>query len=42
MQVAAGRSFFERVAAQAQETAPALRWVLIDGDGRLAPTVPGR
>lgn len=33
MQVAAGRAFGERVAAQAREIAPTLRWVLIDADG---------
>ena len=41
MQVAAGRSFFERVAAQAQEIAPALRWVLIDGDGSCSESPEG-
>jgi phosphoglycerate dehydrogenase-like enzyme len=33
MRVAAGRTFFERVSAQAQKVAPALQWVLIDADG---------
>jgi phosphoglycerate dehydrogenase-like enzyme len=33
MQVAAGRSFYERVTAQAQAIDPALRWVLINADG---------
>ncbi|MBI3301823.1 MAG: D-2-hydroxyacid dehydrogenase [Deltaproteobacteria bacterium] len=36
MQVAAGRAFCERVAAQAREIAPTLRWVLIDADGSCA------
>ncbi|MCS6925502.1 MAG: D-2-hydroxyacid dehydrogenase [Candidatus Binatia bacterium] len=33
MRVAAGRTFYERVATQAHTIAPALRWVLIDADG---------
>lgn len=33
MRVAAGRTFYERVATQAHHIAPALRWVLINADG---------
>src|SRR5437899_10502317 len=41
MQVASGHSFFARVAAQAQEIAPALHWVLIDGDGSCSESPEG-
>src|SRR5262245_48288888 len=33
MQVAAGRSFYQRVVDQAREAAPMLGWVFIEADG---------
>lgn len=36
MQIAAGRSFYERVADQAREITPTLRWVFIEADGSYA------